>query len=345
MGKRSRSRQLPKRGAGIFAAVLVFLWASAFLSACNQGRKPEEGGRKITIAVTPWPASASVYIAREKGYFREEGLDATLQSFSSGHLGLAAVLAGKADFATASETPITRAALDARPFALIATVSSSDRAYRIVARKDRGISTPRDLVGKKVGRVAGTGADFFLDIFLTTSYVDPKGVRIVHLEPDGITPALLRGDVDAVCTWPPSTNALMDRLGGNAAVLSEPGLHCMTWNIVAARSLAQGDPDVIVRFLRAIVRANRLIEEHPGEARSITAKNTGMDLSALEREWDDYHMIAGLDQGLLLLMEDQARWMIARGISAAPRVPNFLAVVSPEGLRTVLPESVVLAGR
>jgi ABC-type nitrate/sulfonate/bicarbonate transport system substrate-binding protein len=78
---------------------------------------------KIAIAVTPWPASSPIYVAHEKGYFRDEGLDVILHSYISGHLGLDAVLSGKVDLATCGDTPIARAVIDGKPVAVAATIS------------------------------------------------------------------------------------------------------------------------------------------------------------------------------------------------------------------------------
>lgn len=344
MAARARIRTLRNRIAGVSAVVLAISAASAFLPACKPGREPGGGRKNVTVAVTPWPGSASVYIAQDKGYFREQGLEVALHSYASGNRGLDDLVSGKADIATASETPIARAALEGKPVSVLATVSRSDRVYRVVGRKDRGIATPGDLVGKKVGRVGGSGAAYYLEVFLSISNVAPDDVRIVSLEPDRIVPALLAGEVDAVCTWPPHSTVLEGRLGANAASLSEQGLFTMTWNVVARRSLVQENPDVIVRFLRALVRAGRFIEERPAEALSITADHAGMDVAALEKEWRDYHTFVGLDQSLLLLMEDQARWMIERRNPPAPRVPDFLEVVASDGLKAVAPDSVDIPG-
>ena len=76
---RSLSRMLPRRGSKDIAALLLIVAASAFHAGCSRGPPgaPAAARKKVRIAVTPWPASASLYIAREKGYFRDEGLEAT----------------------------------------------------------------------------------------------------------------------------------------------------------------------------------------------------------------------------------------------------------------------------
>lgn len=333
-----------RQGIRAVAGLLLILPASLQVAGCDRlpARTAEGEGRKIALAVTPWPGSAAVYIAQEKGYFREEGLEAILRSYPSGHQGLEAVLSGKADFATVGDTPIARAAIDGRQFSVIATISEVERGVLIVARKDRGIMTSDDLRGKKIGRVAGTTADFFLDIYLKTSYLHPRDVRIVDLDPGDVVQALLEGEVDAVSTWPPHTTTLKDR--GDVAVLHEPGLYNMTWNLIAAKDLARRDPDAIRRFLRAVLRANRLIVDRPAEARSITAANCGMDIGTVEREWGNFDFVTHLDETLLLTLEDEARWMIGKQAGRGNKTPNFADHVDTKGLMAVDPQSVRLFG-
>ncbi|MBI5440699.1 MAG: NrtA/SsuA/CpmA family ABC transporter substrate-binding protein [Deltaproteobacteria bacterium] len=314
------------------------------LSACdrNPGRPPAGELKKVNVDVTPWPASASLYIAHDMGYYREEGLDATLQTHTSGHLGLAAVVSGQADFAVSGETPIARAAINGKPFVVVATVCEIDRAILIIGRKDRGVAAPGDLRGKRVGVVPGTTAEFFLDMYLAVSHVDRKGLRVVELAPDKIVDALLKGQVDAVSTWAPQTTILRDKLGANGVALNEPGLYRMTWNVTVAKDLPGRDPELIARFLRAIAKANRFIAEEPAEARVLTAKNTGMEAAALEKEWGDYRPMTVLDQNLILYLEDQTRWMLKKE-NGANKVPNFLEYVHTEGLKAVSPEAVRIA--
>jgi NitT/TauT family transport system substrate-binding protein len=300
---------------------------------------------KTTIAVTPWPASAPIYVAYEKGYFRDEGLDATLHSYISGHLGLDAVLSGKVELATCGDTPIARVVLDGKPVAVVATISEIDRAIRIIARKDRAISTPNDLKGKKIGLVKGTTADFFLHTYLAVAYINPKDIRVVNIATDKLVDALLKGEVDAVSTWSPFTLVLRDRLGSNAVVLDQPNIYIMTWNIAVTQQLAKNSPERIKKFLRAIVMANRFIKEHPDEARTISAKHIGTDSPLYEREWPDYDFSAKLGQSLILNLEDQARWMINEEAGGPRRPPDLMDFIYTDALEAVRPGAVTIVGR
>jgi NitT/TauT family transport system substrate-binding protein len=326
-------------------AIVSFLLAGMTGCGRDEDTKTVEAPVPIRIAVTPWPGSAPLYIAREKGYFEEEGIDATLDSYISGHLGLDAVLSGNADLATVGDTPIARAAVDGRPLAVVATISKVDRAISIIARKDKGISSAGDLRGKKIGRVEGTTADFFLYILLTASYIDPGKVQLAPLHPEGVVDALFDGQVDAVSTWAPHTAVLRDKLGDNALVLNDPSIYTMTWNIVAARDLVKNNPGTIEKFLRAILKANAFIAKEPDETQAVCSKQIGIEGPLFEREWKDYHFAVSLDEGLVLNIEDQARWMLKKETGGVRIPSNLIDLFYTGGLKAVSPEAVRIAGR
>jgi NitT/TauT family transport system substrate-binding protein len=316
------------------------------LVGCSRKDEPDAAKQlqEIAVAVTPWLGSSALFVAHERGYFRDEGLDATLHSFISGYLGLDAVLSGNADLATVGETPIARVAISGGQLAVVATVARVQRAIRIIARRDRGISGPDDLKGRKIGVTVGTTADFFLHIYLVTSYIDPNDILMVDLAPDKVVEALLKGQVDAVSTWAPYTVVLRDRLGSNALVLDDPSIYTMTWNLVTTPPFIRNSPGRIEKFLRAIVRANRFIAEEPAAARTISSKHIGPE-SHLDGEWQDYAFTAELNQSLLLNLEDEARWMIERDAGGDRSVPNFLNFIDTDALKTIRPQAVRIAGK
>jgi NitT/TauT family transport system substrate-binding protein len=334
----------------MYRAFALMLMVSILLTGMAGCSRTEEQGaskqnEKITLAVSSWPASASIYVAHEKGFFEDEGLNATIQPNLSGHLGIDAVLSGKADLATAGETPITRAAVEDKPLTVIATVCEIDRAILVIGRKDKGISAPQDLKSKRIGVVSGTTADFFLHIYLTTSYIDPKDVRVVNLSTDKVVDALLNGEVDAVSTWAPHTLVLREKLGSNGIVLHDPNIYTMTWDIVASQDFVKKNPQGIKRFLRAILKATQFITDQPDETRAICSRHIGADSPLFEREWTDYRFTVKLDQSLLLNMEDQARWMSKKEGAGDRRPPNFMDFIDAEGLKAIKPLAVRITGK
>jgi ABC-type nitrate/sulfonate/bicarbonate transport system substrate-binding protein len=320
--------------------LIAMLAAAATGVACTASTGPPGVTKKATLAVTQFTGSAPIYVAREKGYFADEGVDATFTVYTSGGTAVAALADGKADLATAAETPIVRAILDGKPLAVVATISEIEHSNVVIARKDAGISAAGDLVGKRVGLARGSAADFFLHIYLVSSRVDPKTVEVIALKPDEVVEAIMSERVDAVCTWDPYVTTILGRLGSGAMVLDEPGLYTLTWNTVTRRDLTTSDPELLVRLTRAIARGTDYVAENPEEAQAITAKATGIDLATTREKWADYRPVIRLDQSLLLSMEDEARWMRSVEPTASTGIPNFLDHIYTGALKAVRPAEV-----
>jgi NitT/TauT family transport system substrate-binding protein len=317
---------------------LILAMAAALAgAACTGSSGPPKAAKKATIAITQFTGSAAVYVAREKGYFADEGVEATLPVYASGGLAVAAVADGKADMGTAAETPIVRAILSGKPLAVVVTIAEVEHSNVVVARRDAGIASAGDLVGKKVGLAPGTAADFFLHILLLSSRVDPKTVTIVPLKAEAVVEAITSRQVDAVCTWDPYVETIVGRLGAGALVLDQPGLYTLAWNVVTSRDLTRSDPDLVERITRAIAKGSDYVIEHPDEAQTITAKATGIDLATTREKWADYRSVIALDQSLLLSMEDEARWMKSAEPTGQPGIPNFLGYVYTGALKAVRP--------
>lgn len=336
----ARTNKVRVRSA--LSALLLLGALAAALSGAGCAATPSKPvvDKKATLATPNLVGSSAIYVARERGFFVEEGVDATFVVAPSGSAAIDLVLNGQADFAATAETPVARDALKGKPLAVVATIAEVQHSNYVIARKDAGISVASDLEGKTVGVTRGTAADFFLSIYLTTKGIDPASVRIVSLKAEEVVDAMTSGQVDAVCSWPPYTTQIVDELGSEALVLDEPGLYTMSWNVVARRDLTQRDPDLIVRVLRAIARGTDYVADRPDEAQSITSKATGLDLAATRELWADYRTMMTLDQSLLLSLEDEARWMQSVESTGQPGIPNFLDFIYTDALKAVRPDDV-----
>jgi NitT/TauT family transport system substrate-binding protein len=299
---------------------------------------------KVTIAGTDLPGSSAIIIAHEKGFFRAEGLDATLIRRASGGQALVEVIAGTADFATVGDTPFARAVVEGKALKVIASIGENSYANAIVARRDRGVFAAQDLRKKRVGRVPWTTADFFLHSYLTTSYVDPGEVTVIDYDPPGLPQALQSGEVDAISTWPPYATLVAEQLHTNAVILHDPSVYTMIWNVAVRSEWAALRPEAIRKFLRAVLRSSRFIQEHPDDARLIYATENKTDLAGAATAWKGWHFNVELDQSLILDLEDQARWILRQNkTNQCP--PNFLDFIYCDGLRAVQPGAVTIPGK
>jgi len=161
-------KQEKKSKTWILAAVIVISLGIGGYFWLSQEKPEKYTGpvEKITVAIGTGPVTSLIHIAFENGYFTNEGLDFVLQQHQSGKSAFNAIVEGEVDLATAAETPIMLAIMRGEKICILATISSTEKNKMIVARKDKGITTIDDLVGKKIGVSIGTNAEFFMDSFL-----------------------------------------------------------------------------------------------------------------------------------------------------------------------------------
>src|SRR3989344_1857495 len=93
---------------------------------------------------------------------------------------------------------------------------------KAIARKDRGIKTPGDLRGKKIGTLPGTNSDYFMFVFLDSYGIKPKDIQIISMPPTEMVSALVNGDIDAFFAWEPHIFFAKKELV-NLTITFEPG--------------------------------------------------------------------------------------------------------------------------
>jgi NitT/TauT family transport system substrate-binding protein len=308
--------------------------------SCQQKIKPSV--EKVTIAVTLMPHSAPIFIANKKGYFAEEGLEVTLHPTMYGKIALEVLLAGDADFAGSAETPVMFASLKGGSFLVVAEVMNTDKDVGIFALRNRGVRSPDDLKGKKIGFPSGTSAHFFLDVFLAVHGISRGSVNTVQLKPDEMGSALRAGNVDAVAIFEPYIAAFKKEFGANATTFYETTAYLESWVMTARKKLVAERPEAVKKFLRSLLKAEAFIRGNPAETLDIVAQNIGKDRGDLEGFIKAFEFRVELDQSLMITLENQARWAIKSKLTDRTEVPNFLEYIYLDGLKAVKSDAVTI---
>lgn len=330
-------KTIPSLRYRVLAAVAMAAIASliAFLMFRDEAANYNREQLPVSISTIVYPGSVPLHVAKEMGFFEDEGLDVTLVPFSSGKAGLEQVLQNKLDYCIVAELPLTLAALERKPFSILATIFSAERDHRLIARADRGITSPTTLRGKTIATAPGTTADLVLDLILRAGEVERSEITIVPLTAEEMPNALVTGRVDAASTWEPYLHQAATALKGNSLVFDAfdvQGIFSVTVNLVSTRATAHERPEEAARLLRALASAQQYIRSHPEESMAIAARSSGLSISTLRDLWRTYRFELRLDQSLLISLEDTSRWVIKRGDTRAVRAPNFLDYVHPDHL-------------
>ncbi|MBI5606448.1 MAG: NrtA/SsuA/CpmA family ABC transporter substrate-binding protein [Deltaproteobacteria bacterium] len=332
-----------KRLSLLIAAIVVIgalITAGYFGLFQIHSPKPTE---KLTIADGGSMHSAPLYVAFEKGFFKDEGLDVNVEPFLTGKIALDAVLGGKAHIATAAETPIMFEFSKGKRILNIGTISDSLWINMVIGKKDRGIETPKDLEGKRIAVSKGTSGEFFLDAMLIFHKIPREKVTIIGMALDKMKESLVKGNVDAVSTWTPYADNIAEELRQQVVSFSGQGIYKLTWNLVGMQEFIRKNPATVIKILRACLKSEAFIREYPEESRRILAGRLNMeDGPKLIQYWNRYNFGLSLSTNLLLNLEDQARWEIRNKMIDRTTVPNFLDSFYFDGLKAVKPEAVTI---
>ncbi len=292
----------------------------------------------LTIAYSPFESTALLWIAHDQDFFSRNGLDVTLRKYDSGALSLDGVINGEADIALgATEYPLVNRAFKKAEISALAAIARSEYVY-VVARKDRGISQPADLKGKRVGTTSGTIAQFFLGRFLELNGLKMQDITLVEVKtPPEWVDAVVNGDIDAVCTSQPYAGSAMAGLGAGAVSWSAQSHRPLYGLAIAANDWLSAHPALAVKFLKALKQAEQYALSRPADAKAVVQKALGLDPGYVDTVWRQNQFGLSLDESLVIAMEDEARWLIANKLTPAMSVPNLTSYIYTDALKAVNP--------
>ncbi len=296
---------------------------------------------ELVLAASRGPLSLPIHVAEAQGYFEAEGVQVRVQECFSGQRCIQQLFDGKAQLATVADMPMVFHSFERADFSVLATIASSTRDTKLLARKSSGISAAGHLAGKRVATARGSSAHYFLDAYLLFNGVDPTQVTVVGLPPEQVTAALESRQADAVAMFEPWAWRAAHALGADALLLPGPRIYTTTFNLVADRRILAAREYELVRVLRAVERAERFIREQPDAARATLMQRLQLDQAFVDAEWKHFDYRLSLDQSLLSTMENEARWAIREGhIQGRKTIPNYLDFLHPGPLRKAVPGAV-----
>jgi putative hydroxymethylpyrimidine transport system substrate-binding protein len=229
-----------------------------------------ENLKKVTLMLDwfPNPDHVPIYVAYEKGYFREEGLDMTLQIPADPNDPLKLAAIGKVDFAVSYEPNVIMAKSRGIPVISIGILIAHP-LNTLMFLTESGIKSPKDLAGKRIG-YSVTG----FETAILSSIAEEAGLKLEDLKLVNVnfnlTPSLLSGQVDAVIGAYRNYEKIQIELEGKEVGMIFPEEHGVPdyyeLVLITGEDTAQKRMDMVKSFIRAIDRAINFTLENPEEA-------------------------------------------------------------------------------
>lgn len=276
----------------------------------------------LRVAYMPNMGSNSLLsTALNMGYFEEMGLNVSLVEFQGGPQEIAAMASGDIEI---SQIGHGAHALCIEGQAKIFHLDCTSLADAVVGNKDKGVNSIEDLKGKTIAVSAGTSAEIILNLALQSAGLTQDDVKLVEMDANGMVSAMVSGGVDACATWSPSTITIANALGDKAVTLATNNDYVdqVTFpsSFITTEKYAQEHPDVLVRFSRALLKAQDYRAENIEEVAKWVAKQCKADEQTMldcvgEGNWLTGEFIAnGLKDGTVkTYYENQQKVFIDSG--------------------------------
>jgi NitT/TauT family transport system substrate-binding protein len=248
----------------------------------------------VNVGYLPVTGHAKFFVAKEKGFFDQEGVKVELIQFANSADGISALRAKKLDIGAFGTTaPLVHIAKGA-DLRIIGGVMGEDAALITTQEKGVKIKTVKDLKGKKIATVRLASGDAVLRGALHRAGLDwRKDVQIFELKnPPAVLEAVKSGQVDAGVVWGPH-DVRAEEMGLKIIARShelEPGHPCCRLTINADEQVK--DAKIWPHFIRAILRAERFTQlpANRKETVAIIQQYLKIDPSVIEKAYYGGHL-------------------------------------------------------
>ncbi len=297
---------------------------------------------KIVYGTAPVTIDSLFHIAYKKEYFKEFGIDVEMQLNPDGKTSLKNLFNNKADIVAVAGIPIIYNSFIRDDFVIIADIKHTD-IHKAIGRKSSGIQNANDLVGKKVAVMKGTSAEFFMDQYFAFNKINMDDVTLAKsLNAPQKLQAFLDNKIDAFFCWEPFISKAKKALGDGAVILKNEDVFIGSWLIVVKKEFLSKNRKVVINFLKALHKAEEMIKNHRDEAIKIHSEVVGIDIDIAKALFSKNGYKIKLDQSLLILLEDQARWAIDYKYVKSSKVPNYLNFIDTTLLKEIHPEDMTI---
>lgn len=260
-----------RRGKGINLRAAVASLAVTFLGLSLQTASAQTP-LKLTLEGSIDGASAPYLLAEERGYFKDQGLDVTIEPSAGGLEPITRVASGQFDIGVADINSVIRFR-DQNPSAPVKVVFvvGNRPGYAIIGRKSRGVTEPTDLAEKRLGTPPADGASAAWPAFAKLNGVDPAKVQVVNVGVPVREPMLAAGEIDAATGTSFSSPLALRQKGVPAddittMVMGRYGLALYGASIIVNAKVLEEKPDAVRAFLRGLLAGIKATISDPAAA-------------------------------------------------------------------------------
>jgi len=317
-----------------FGLTLAFVMIAALAS----GEAAAQAKKKLTVANGADVAFLHYFAAVKKGFFEKHGIQVDSKLFDDGVTALDSLLTGNADISAASEMAgVVRRARGGKLY-VVATGAQSTNQIGMVVKEN--FKQPKDLEGKKVGVVIGSGSHYFFDRYAKKYNVNQSKLTVVKVQPPEMVAALLRNDIDVAYIWNPWPARALSTIPGTRVYArnGDNGVYFLHIYVYFSQRMMD-DPQLAIASLRALSEGADWIRNPANleEAAKISAQAINIPIQDARNyvqnvfNWEVFY-----SPGLKKNFEEVAAF--AKEINVIKEAPKMDEMIRPEFMQKAYPE-------
>ena len=281
----------------VFSWLLVLsLGIAALATGCSpktdsSSSRSESSGSLTTVKLQlkwlPQAQFMGYYVAQEKGYYKDEGIDLKIMAGGPDIVPVNQVNSSAADFAIADLYGLLAYQEKGYPVVNVAQVFQ-DSSFRLVSLKKSNIASITDLKGKKVGAWLGSGAEFPIYAMLD-KYQLNKDSDLTIAKQDYTMDALIKGSIDVASAHTYNEYNVLIESGISASDINvidpnKEGITLLEDCLVANSNWLKNNKDLTVKFLKATIKGWKDACADPVAAAQIVWKNVDQSSTTLQHQ-------------------------------------------------------------
>lgn len=241
-----------------------------FIAGCGGEPKPP-----LRVGINAWPGYEFLFLAQEKGFYRDEGVEVRILEFNSLSDARRAYERGQIDgFGTTVIEVLQAREFSKRSPQIVQIVDSSDGADMVITQT--AIKNAASLRGKRVGVELGS-----LGVYILARCLDKHGLKLgdvttISSDQMSMEKDFLDGTIDAIVTYPPTSIKLLNSQKAHPFFTTAEIPGEVVDVIAIEEEVTRRRSGDVAKLIRAYHRAVDYSKQNPGDAYKIMATREGL---------------------------------------------------------------------
>ena len=260
--------------------MLMAVLMAVAVSGCSDKKEASENKeteKKVTLILDYLPNTnhTGFYVAKEKGFFKEEGLDVDIIEPGDDSTRATLVAANKGEFGVSYQEDVTyaRTAEEPLPIRAIATIIQHNTSG-FVSLKKENIKSPKDFEGKVYAGWQAPSEEAVVKAVMTAAKADFSKLTMVGADGSGFASLGKSVDIQWEFEGWAVTKGRMEGYDLKYIPLREldERLDYYTPVIITSEKMIKEDPETVQKFMNAVKKGYEYAIEHPDAAAEILSK-------------------------------------------------------------------------